>query len=317
MLAALLLAGAAGCDERESPAPARPAAVAPAPVVPPPAPPAPPAPTSRWDAEAGLALVVPGAEGEAMLVVPGSGDSTAVADTVAGAATAVLPAPVTLYGRAGLAGEARATLIADAGSGACTSWPRVRLGLAAGAGVLPGWTVGVVQRREGAVPSPLALDSLEGLHGTDSALVTAAVTRLAAALPSTQRRAAGRFHGLPFLVRSARRFTPVPGREAIVAVLGRALAQESAPQAEEVVLVAERPAGGEWAVGHAERVSGPEETLPAIEVLGAFRIGAGSDGRAVLVLARELDRGSRYTLLEREGPVRWAVRWTSVRRGGC
>jgi hypothetical protein len=71
-------------------------------------------------------------------------------------------------------------------------------------------------------------------------------------------------------------------------------------------------------VAHSERVSGPEETLPAVEVLGALRVGAGAAARATLVLAHELERGSRYALLEREAPGTWRVRWTSVlRRGDC
>ena len=65
---------------------------------------------------------------------------------------------------------------------------------------------------------------------------------------------------------------------------------------------------------------GSTPTSPTVNVPFAqsdLRIGTGADGRAVLVLARELERGSRYTLLEREGPTRWTVRWTSARRGGC
>jgi hypothetical protein len=250
-------------------------------------------------------------------VVPGTGDGTAPGDTAAGAATEVLPGAVTLYGRGGLAGEARAVLAGQGpGEDGCASWPTVRLGPASGADAVPGWTLGLVHRAGEAPPSAITLDSLEALHGADSAGVAATVTRLAAALPATQRRRAGRFHGLPFVVRSARRFAPAPGREAIVAVLGRALAQESAPQAEEVLLVAERPAGGgTWSVAHSERVSGPEETLSAVEVLGALRVGDGGDARATLVLAYDLERGSRYALLERVGPARWRVRWTSVRRG--
>ncbi|HZF67662.1 MAG TPA: hypothetical protein VEZ47_06475, partial [Gemmatirosa sp.] len=211
-LLAVLVASTA-CD-RDRPAPPRPdstpvVTVAPPPPEPPPAVVA----TSAWAGEAGLALVVPGAQGEALLVVPGTGDGTAPADTAAGAATAVLPGEVTLYGRGGLAGEARAVLAGEGRSeDGCASWPTVRLGPATGADAVPGWTLGLVHRAGEAPPSAIALDSLEALHGADSATVAATVTRLAAALPATQRRRAGRFHGLPFVVRSARRFTPARGR---------------------------------------------------------------------------------------------------------
>jgi hypothetical protein len=207
-----VLVASTACD-RDRPAPPPPdstPAVAVAP--PPPEPPPVAAATSAWAGDAGLALVVPGAQGEALLVVPGTGDGTAPADTAAGTAAAVLPGAVTLYGRAGLAGEARAVLAGQVpGEDGCASWPTVRLGPASGADAVPGWTLGLVHRAGEAAPAAIALDSLEALHGADSAGVAATVTRLAAALPATQRRRAGRFHGLPFVVRSARRFAPARG----------------------------------------------------------------------------------------------------------
>lgn len=314
----------AACDRDRPPARVdTPTAVASAPV--PAAGPAPAAaPTSRWDGEVGLALVVPGVDGEALLVVPGSGAPDAPADTTAGAldASTVGAGMVALYGPAGAVGEARLTPVAidgvAPGARRCTPWPRARLGPAAGADAVPAWTVGLLRRGDAAAaPTALPLDSLAGLAGRDSAAVAATVTRLAAALPATQGAEAARFRGVPFAVRAARRFIPAPGTQGLVAVVGRALAQEAEPVAEEVLLVAERAEGGEWRVGHAERVSGDEERLPAVSALAAFRLGDASAGRAVVVLGYEGgERGTHYAVLERTGPGAWRVRWASP-TGGC
>lgn len=287
------------------------------PAPPPPEVPPLPAPvaTSAWDAEAGVALLVPGDQGDVRLVVPGTG-AGAPTDTVAGAADAVLPGEVLLLSRDGVAGRARATAAAGApGGGACASWPGARLGPASGADAQPQWTVGLVQPATGAAPiAALPLDSLHGLASADSATLAAAVTRLASALPVDS---AGRaLRGLPFVVRAAGRFRPDSATEAVVAVLTRALAQEASPVGEVMLLVAERPAGAaaaRWSTAYHERAVGHEEVLPAVEVLAAFRMG--EPGRAALVLARAGEEGSRYSLLERAAPGRWQVRWTSVARG--
>ncbi|MGZ8470497.1 MAG: hypothetical protein ACXW61_12805, partial [Gemmatirosa sp.] len=68
-----------------------------------------------------------------------------------------------------------------------------------------------------------------------------------------------------------------------------------------------------WTSAYHERTVGSEEALPAAEVLAALQIGG--PGRAALVIARDGEEGSRYSLLERTAPGRWQVRWTSVARG--
>lgn len=327
-----LLAGCRRDEPERVPATMPPAARA---VDTPAAVPPPPAATGTWDGDAGLALVVPGADGQAHLVVPGIGDGASPADTAAGDPAAVLPAEVTLLGRGGLAGRARAEGMGPAAG--CTGWPTVRLGPASGADALPAWTLGLARRPGATDPVPLPLDSLEGLGAGDSALVAAAVTRLAAAMPATTGRDGARLRGLPFVVRSARRFAPAPGTQAVVAVVSRALNQESAPVAEVAVLVAERTASGAggpgsapsagvvpapagppatgapWRLAYADRATGPEEQVPAFEVLAA--LGAGTPARPALVLTREDERGTRYLLLERAAEGRWQLRWTSARAG--
>jgi hypothetical protein len=263
---------------------------------------------SGWDGAAGAALLVHGESDEALVVVPGDGGDS-VTDRTAGDAAAVLPAEVALFSRAGAAGHAKA-LATDAPAPNGCAWPGARLGPASGADVLPAWTVGFV----GGAPAPIALDSIEAAR--DSATLAATVTRLAAGLRDDTVRA---FRGVPFTVRSARRFAigdSARGRDAIVAEVTRALNQEAAPLSERVLLVAERPRAGAaaaWAVAYHERAAGREDDVPATDVLAAVSLGTAQ--RPTLVLARAAADGTRYSLLERVGDLAWRVRWTSATRG--
>ncbi|MDF1504155.1 hypothetical protein [Roseisolibacter sp. H3M3-2] len=302
--AALLLLGAlAACDRTPA---ARPAdSTIPAPAPPPPdSAPAAAAPTTTWDGEAGLALVVPGEQGDARVVVPGTGAGSP-ADTATGAADAALPNEVLLLSRAGAA---------------CAASPPARLGPASGADVAPEWTVGLVQLASGApAVTAVPVDSLHGLASADSATLAAAVTRLASALPVDSSARALR--GLPFVVRAASRFRADTTTLAVVAVLTRALPQEANPIGEFLLLVAERPAAAtgaaasRWTLAYHERAAGREEALPAAELLAALREEA--ERRPAVLVARAAEEGNRYSLLERAAPGRWTVRWTSVAAGGC
>jgi len=266
---------------------------------------------SGWNAEAGTALLVHGESGDALVVVPGApGDSST--DGALGAVDTVLPSDVALFSRSGMAGHARAELALPAAtaSGDCVRWPTARLGPAAGTDAVPPWTVGFA----GGAPLPLALDSLESAAPADSAGLAASVTRLASALTDDTVRA---LRGVPFTVRSARRFDMPDGTQGVVAVLTRALNQEASPIGEHILLVAERPAGAPasaWSEAYHERVAGSEDEVASTEVLAAVALGARR--RPTIVLARALSDGNRYSLLERTGPRAWRVRWTSV-EGGC
>jgi hypothetical protein len=303
-LVALTLAVALAACERDAPPPPVDSVVTPAAPPPPPAePPVPPA-TTTWNGAIGEALVVPGDAGEALVIVPGTSDG-GVRDTAPGAAAELLPAAVALFSRAGASGAARARPLARPGDG-CARWPAARIETADG-GLVPPWTVGLVGRGDVA---PVPLDSIEGLASGDSAQLAATVTRLAAALPGDT---AHDFRGLPYTVRSARRFA-IADAQAIVATLARNVNHEAEPLAEQVLLVAERPpnaaAGAAWRVAYHERRSAREEALPWVEPLAAVRVRDGAG--ATLVLAREYEGGSAYSLLERTGPRTWRVRWTSA-----
>lgn len=314
--AALCVAVLTGACDREKPAaaPTTPPAVAAAasPVVVDSVPT--PAPAVGWDADAGLALVVPSAEGGALLVVPGVADAAGL-DTARAEARPTLPADVVLFAEHGLVGSARANM---AGA-ACAAWPRLRLGPTSGADALPEWKVGFAAAPGAEPPVALPLDSMDALAGPDSAALAASLTRLASALPAPTGVSAATgaaLRGVPFRVRRARGFSPDARTRAVVAVLTRTMNQEAAPAADAVLLVAERPAGAgaeRWRTAYSERSAGREETLPAVDVLAAVRIDGVGAPRAALVVAREDDAGVRYGLLERAAPGTWKRRWTSAR----
>ena len=287
---------------------------------------APAAHAHTWDDAAGVGLVVRAGTGQEVLVTPDTTEAqSGTVRTVAGAPDG----GVVLFGRAGMLGRAR-TDSAFAGvalAGPCATWSAVRLGPASGADALPAWSVGFVVPAGAAQPSALALDSLDVLSPHDSATLAAAVTRLAASLPDTGGRGSVRrpaLRGVPFRVRDAHRFALADGSGAVVAVLTRTVNTEAAPFAEQIILVGEHRTGRPWRLTYAESVAGAEESLPAMDVLAAVQLPAGTSSaasppnappqspRAALVLGLEGDDGSRYTLLEREAPGRWRARWTSA-----
>jgi hypothetical protein len=158
----------------------------------------------------------------------------------------------------------------------------------------------------------IPLDSIEDDPPADSARLAADVTRLAAALPGDTAPA---FRSLPFAVRTARRFTPAPGVDAVVAQLVRKVNQEARPYEQQIVVVGERAAGskGKYSAVYFERVAGQEETIETSEVLAAVRLGPA--GTPTLVLGRDYGDGTAFSLVERVGEGRWRLRWSSAYAG--
>jgi hypothetical protein len=280
-----------------------------------------PAPVSMhgWRvAEAGRALVVsaPASALRAQLVFPQYTDSTLTTATRFDAAPLEGEA-VDLYGPAGLVGQAtlddvgppapRAPAAGSGSADACTGWPQARV-LPATEPLSP-WRVGFAR----GMARPLPLDSAFARAGPDSALLAAAVARLASGLPQDT---ASLYRGLPFVVRDVRRFSPTDGVEALVADVVRRVNQEATQHMEHLLLVAERDAGrpdAPWAVAYHERTAGPEETLEMSEVLAAVTLGMSN--RPTLVVARDSGDGMVYALVERVARGRWAVRWSSAYAG--
>lgn len=310
LLGGVVAAGLVACD-RDTPEPANDtvATLPPAEVESPP----PPAPVSwnGWPVRLAGRLLVVSAAGSALqgqLVLPQLTDSTLTPTTPFDLApldgiAVDLFAPAGQVGRATLAAPTEPTPPAEG----CTAWPTARV-VPETEPVTP-WTVAFAAGQVESIP----LDSVAALTPADSARLVAAVARVASTLPQDTTSA---FSGLPFVVRSVRRFAPVPEREAFAADVIRRVNQEASQQVEHIFLVGERPAGATAApyeAAYVERSAGPEETLELREVLAAVRLGAG--GRPVLIVSRDFGDGAAYALVERGEDGRWRARWSSAYAG--
>lgn len=248
-----------------------------------------------WDSSAGpLLLVAAESPSRAFVVVPDSANSATELSTIPH------PASVTLLGRGGTVQTADLPTVVD--SGACT------MATLSAAPPPRAWSIGFI----GGVVSPLAMDSIQSFTAADSMSVVATLNRLASALPNDS---AGRFSGLPFVVRTAWRFT-LPGNvQAIVGTLARQINQEATPLQERTLLIAERRLKGDdttFAKAYSERFYGAEETIESPDVLAAVLLGGNRN--AAIVLSRDYGDATSYGLLERGDDGRWRAPWTSARR---
>ena len=262
-----------------------------------------------WPLEdAGRWLFVPSAGSvlSAQLVFPQYSDSTLTTGTQF-PVDRIGEQRVELFSPSGLAGGARLLAPEAAAPQGCTGWPQARV--LADAEPLGPWTVAFAE----GLAQPIALDSITGLAPADSAQLAAQLARLASSLPEDSASA---FRGLPFVVRSARRFSPVPGVQAVVADVVRRVSAEATPLAEHLLIVAERPADAPTArftPVYVERVSGQEETLEITEALAAVTLGA--ERRPTLVIGRDFGDGTAFSLVERVSGSRWRLRWSSAYAG--
>jgi hypothetical protein len=136
------------------------------------------------------------------------------------------------------------------------------------------------------------------------------MNRLASALPNDS---AGRFAGLPFVVRSLWRFTIPNGPLVAVASVTRQINQEATPLQEHTLLVAERATGdSSFTTAYSERSYGEEETIESRELLAGALIGVART--PALFLIRDYGDATAYGLIERGTSGRWTRRWTSTRR---
>jgi hypothetical protein len=210
------------------------------------------------------------------------------------------PASVTLLGRGGTVQTGELPTVSD--SGAC---------IAATLRAAPpprSWSIGFI----GGVVAPLPLDSIQSFSAADSASLAATVIRIASALPNDS---AGRFNGLPFVVRTLWRFNPASDVQAVVATLMRQINQEATPLQEHTLIIAERRLKGDdttFSKAYSERSYGPEETIESSDVLAAALLGGNRN--AALILSRDYGDATAYGLLERGDDRRWRARWTSARR---
>ncbi len=266
-----------------------------------------------WNADAGTVLLVASdVPGVGAVVFPEVTDST-FGDSALMDLAPVRGSRVTLYSRRGEAGSVTVvgedtTTEPDSSDDACEDWPLVRLRNESRGPTLP-WTVGFAAGHARSI----LLDSIEHRQRADSSRLAADVVHLAGALAGDTAQA---FRGLPYYVRSVRRFQPSPGVSALVADVSRRINQEADPREEQLLFVAERDSGrtdGPWHIGFSERASGHEGTVETHDVLAALAIG--NSRRPTLVLARYVGDGVAYALLERNGAARWEIRWVSAASG--
>jgi hypothetical protein len=256
----------------------------------------PPAAVPPWDSEIGPVLLVAGdAPGTASVL-----SSDAATDT----SGKMAGTRVMLLGRGGetqTASLQRLTPVAEGGCAGLASWTLSTPGSA-----LSPWAFGVVAAEHA---KPIAMDSVESLSQADSASLAAQAARLASALG---REGANRFSGLPYTVHSLWRFTIPPGTHVLAANLIRRLNQEASPLEERTLVIAESDsARSGYTTAYSERSQGAEETVESRDFVAAAQLGG--DARTTMVVARDYDEAVAYSLLEREGPSRWRLRWTSRR----
>jgi hypothetical protein len=252
-------------------------------------------PPRTWNPSAGpLLLVAAETPSRAFVIVPDSANASAQVASIPH------PAAVTLLGRGGTVQTAELPLVSDTSSCLVAT-------LNAAPPPRP-WNIGFI----GGVVSPLPMDSVETLSASDSALMAAAVIRIASALPNDS---AGRFSGLPFVVRTLWRFTIPSGAQVVVATLVRQINQEATPLQEHTFLIAERQTTGADATlskAYVERSRGAEETIESSDVLAAVLLG-GNRSPAIIV-SRDYGDATAYGLLQRGDDGHWRAQWASERR---
>jgi hypothetical protein len=250
-------------------------------------------PIAVWDSSAGpVLLIATDAPTRAFVLVPDP------ANSAASLASIPHPASVTLLGRNGSVQSAELPQVTD--TGACPS------ATLSAAPPPRAWNVGFI----GGVVAPVALDSLESLARNDSLALTTGVIRLSSALPNDS---AGRFSGLPFVVRGLWRFTVPQGPQVVAATLMRQINQEATPLQERTFLVAERsPTDSMLTTVYSERSYGDEETIETRDVLAAILLGPTRN--AAIVLSRDFGEATAYALIERGNDGKWRARWNSPRR---
>lgn len=246
-----------------------------------------------WDQSAGpILLVATDAPIRAFVFVPDS------ANRAATLANIPRPASVTLFGRNGSVQTAELPAISDTSPCAAATLNAAPPPHA--------WNIGFI----GGVVSPIAMDSLSAFTASDSAALTVGLNRLASALPNDS---AGRFSGLPFVVRSIWRFSVPPSSQYIAGTLSRSINQEATPLQERTLLVAERsPSDSSLRTVYSERSYGEEETVETREVVAAVLLGGSRN--VAMVFSRDFGDAVAYALIERGDDGKWRLRWTSPHR---
>jgi len=286
-LALLALAGNLSCRTERTPA-ARESTKATAAAVPESTTTAP----AAWNATAGPVLLVASDIPTHALVLLPSGASQVTLAAIPH------PASVTLFSRSGTVQTADLPALPD--TAACSVAT-----LEAAPPPRP-WNIGFI----GGVVAPVAVDSTESLSSTDSASLVTWLNRMASSLPNDS---AGRFSGLPFVVRDIWRFTLPAGPQVLAGTLVRQINQEATPLQERTFIVGERAStDSNFGRAYSERSIGDEETVESTELLAVVLLGDSRHG--AIVVARDFGNSTAYGVIERGDDGHWRARWSSSRR---
>lgn len=261
-------------------------------VVPPTRPESAVTPSPTWDPAAGpILLVATDSPTRAFVLGPDGTDRNSLV-------TIPHPASVTLFSRSGSVQTADLPTAPD--TSACSIAT-----LEAAPPPRP-WSVGFI----GGVVAPVAIDSTESLAPRDSAAMVTWLNRMASGLPNDS---AGRFVGLPFVVRNIWRFTLPDGHQILVGTLVRQINQEATPLQERTFVIGERPPRDSGFIRtYSERSSGDEETVASTDLVAALLLG--DTRRATIVVARDFGNATAFGLIERADDGQWQARWSSPRR---
>lgn len=298
VVAALL----AGCGDRdqESRAPEpQPPATLPSPPV---------AELTGWPAGLGRALVLrlTSSENGYRLIVPELGDSRFADSSISVKVGDSIP--VALLGRRGKLGEAvLGVMDAEAGTGACVTWPSVEL-VAASFNRRAGAAAWRIAAERDSV-TPVVIDSLFGMRSGDSASLSRAIYSL---LPDVPALTDSTLRGIPFAIRRAYAL-PAAGISIVVAELVRTSSSEADPREQRLFLVGERTSDQQaHQLVFSSDMTGRADNTPVTELLVA--VVSRQPRRPILVLGVEGTEGMRVHLLQRVGRRQWRRSWTSVVR---
>lgn len=265
---------------------------------------------TRWSAEDGSAIYLPGEAGMAQVVLPPVLDDSVPPPANALLPATAAPASVDLFapsGRVGTisVGEYAPSAQPEVGEG-CDAWPVVPLREASSIAPLS-WRIAL----QASVAEPIRADSIGGMSRGDSAQLVIAINRAAALLPLDS---AGVLRRVPFSVSKAYRMRLPGDVETVVAVVERRLNMEASPRVERTVLVLERlPKAKSFNAVWRDTQYATEDDLIAVDLLGTvqFRVRP----RPTVFLGQDFGDGSRVQMLQRSEGGIWSVRWSSAYTG--
>jgi hypothetical protein len=247
---------------------------------------------AAWNPTAGPVLLVASDTPTHAIVLLPSGTSAATLTAIPH------PASVTLFSRSGTVQTADLPTLPD--TAACSVAT-----LEAAPPPRP-WNVGFI----GGVVAPVPVDSSESLSPSDSTALVTWLNRMASSLPNDS---AGRFSGLPFVVRNIWRFSLTGGPQVVVGTLVRQINQEATPLQERTFLVGERSAAdSSFSRVYSERSTGDEETVESTELLAVVQLGDARHG--AIVVTRDFGNATAFGVIERGDDGKWRARWSSSRR---